>query len=178
MIASVEEYQYPLPIPDEDEVFRQVHKTKLDKETDRFPKESNFIPDSDGLSVYWNAYCTITNIYEYIGISYRHKKTDYKNPKDFFLFKFLVGFIRKIDGVLDVKHSPVYNGNPSPIGFPNNFAHASIIYSDDVEIRLKLADYCNQNYDTSFCPVDFQYLEKEIIALRERLNDTPYHKGK
>lgn len=175
-----EQFRTPLPVPDSDSVFRQCFKLNLKpipgSDSRRFPSDSHFIPDTDGLSVNWDAYCTIDSVYHIIGLTFKHKKETFKNPKDFGLFKIPVAFVRAIENVIDVKHSPVYNGNPASVGNPNNYAHASLIYPDDEEIRLKLSDFCKENHDGSYCEGDFSLLEPEIEDLRKRLNDTPYHR--
>lgn len=175
-----EQFRTPLPVPDSDSVYRQCFKQLLKpipgSEYRRFPKESDFVPHADGLSVNWSAYSSIESIYLLLGISYKHKKPEYKNPREFGLFKLPIAFIRAIENVIDVRHSPVYNGNPAPVGSPNNYAHASIIYPDDEEIRLKLSDYCRENHEHAYCEGNFDLLEPEIEELRRRLDNTPFHR--
>ena len=175
-----EQFLTPLYISSEDDVYRQAHLQSLKPipgNTEfRFPRESHFKPHSDGLSVHWNRYISIHGVYHTIGLSFKKDTCEYKDAKSFKLFSLPVGFIRSIDGVLDIKHSPVFNGSPAPIGFPNNYAHTSLLYPDDEEIRVKLSDYCKDNQEVSNCYVNFTLIDQEIIALRERLDNTEYHR--
>jgi hypothetical protein len=179
LVMTQEQFLIPLYIPNEDSVFRQAHIQSLKpvpgNNEFRFPRESHFKPHPEGLSVHWNRYISIRGVYHIISLSYKKDTTEYKDPKNFKLFSLPVGFIRSIDGVLDVKHSPVFNGSPAPIGFPNNYAHTSLLYPDDEEIRVKLSDYCKDNHQASYCYINFTLIEPEITALRERLDNTEYH---
>lgn len=180
MISTPEEFLTVLPIPDTDLVYRQGHLIKLIKiqgdKKKRFPDETNFVPDPDGLSLHWSAYSTPEYVFKHIGISYKFNSTTYKTYSEFRVFSIPVALFRSLDGVR-VEHTPVYNGNPAPLGVPNNYAHASALYSaEDVEIRLKLSDYCRENYDKSHCSIDFKLLDPIIEDLRERLDQTNYHR--
>lgn len=169
-----------LQISGNDAVYRQAHASILSKmpsdKKKRFPNEAHFKPDSDGLSVNWSRYLSPEEVYHLIGLSFKLGTTDFKDYKAFKIFKLPVEIIRSIEGIEDVVHTPVLNGNPAPIGSPNNYAHASIIYQDDEEIRLKLSDYCQFLYDDSYIPIDIPLLEIEINELRGRLDDTRYHR--
>ncbi|THU34209.1 hypothetical protein FAM09_24635 [Niastella caeni] len=170
----------PLPILDEHNVYRQVHIQDLHpKERDhpeRYPKPSHFKPDPDGLSVYWNQHIDPEGVYNIIGLSYKANKTEFKDPANFFVFSIPVLYLRAVEGISDVSHSPRYIGNPAPIGSPNIYSHASIVYSDDEEIRLKLSDYCKSNHASCHCKIDFSIVEKKVQELRQRLDNTIYHR--
>jgi hypothetical protein len=168
------QFKIPLIIPDKAFVYRQVYKTQLDK-VGRFPKAKHFMPDSDGLSTLWNEFATVKEVYHIIGISYKINKTVYKNPLEFSVFAFPIVFLKGIEGINEILHSPVFCGNPAPVGNPNNYAHASVCYGEDEQIRLNLSDYCSNKFDTAHCPIDFQTIESEVEALRLRLNNTKYH---
>jgi hypothetical protein len=175
-----DEFLAPLPITNDDVVYRQAHMTHLkylpgDKNS-RFPKESHFKPDADGLSVNCCRLIPLNGVYHVIGLTYKFNTTHYKDPRQFQVFSLPVEFIRAIENVSDVVHSPVFHGDPAPIGSPNNYAHTSLLYPDDEEIRLKLSDYCQHNHNISFCPVDFSSIDIEVGALRIRLDDTEYHR--
>lgn len=170
------QFAEPLPIPPESFVLRQANKTILDKEG-RYPKAKHFIPDEDGLSVHWDNFITVEEVFHIIGLSYKFAKEEFKDPCQFHIFKFPVHFLLLIEGIAQVIHSPVFNGNPAPVGMPNNYAHSSICYGQDEEIRLKLSAYCNEEHEVAYCKVqDFELLEKEVEALRLRLNETKYHR--
>ncbi|TWI94760.1 hypothetical protein JN11_04541 [Mucilaginibacter frigoritolerans] len=74
-------------------------------------------------------------------------------------------------------HSPEFKGNPSNVGSPNNKSH-SLVYSDidDLGVRVNLADYPRNNYEDSKCVIDQSAIDKDLEELRQRLNDTEYHK--
>lgn len=174
------EFTTPLLIPDEDAVYRQAfigHLVKLPANKNiRYPSESHFKPDPDGLSVHWCRYIGLNGVYHILGLSYRKGTTQYKDYKAFRVFTLPVEYLRLLEGIQEVTHSPVFNGDPAKIGFPNNYAHTSVIYPDDEEIRMKLSDYCMFYYDNSYRPADFALLDTEINKLRERLDNTPYHR--
>lgn len=172
------EFKTPLPLSPEDGVYRQTHLSQMDKNgapNKKFPKASHFSPDPDGLSVHWDRHIQPQGVFHIIGLSYRVGKSEYKNPRDFRLFHFPVGWLRQLEGLVDVVHSPVFHGNPAPVGSPNNYAHASLIYPDDEEIRLKLSNYCQKNFENCHCQVDFDLLDIELSELRARQNMTSYH---
>ena len=177
---TVAEFKAPLPIANEDAVFRQAHTSQLgvmkEDKNKRFPKPSHFKPDPDGLSVHWDRFIDVEGVFTIIGLSYRTGTTEYKDPKMFCVFSFPVGFVRAVEGVEDVIHTPFFNGDPASVGCPNNYSHSSILYPDDEEIRLKLSDYCRSNYEGCICTANFEMLEKAIAELRERLDETPFHR--
>ena len=165
-------------IPDDSFLYRQAHILSNTHQVDnkRIPNESHFSPDEDGLSVYWDKYANEQFIYCYIALSYKFKSDKFKDYRAYKIYKFPTEIFRKIQDVSDVLHSPVYYGNPAPVGFPNNKSHSLVIYPNDVEIRLKLTDYVKEFYSEAHCEYDVKLLDKEISNLRERLNDTPFHK--
>lgn len=176
-----EEFLKPLPITNEDHVYRQVHWSALQKSDSnkkkKFPNASHFTPDADGLSVNLAKLITLNGVYHIIGISFKPNTTEFKSYKDFKVFRFSFSFLRSIENIKSVLHSPVLNGNPAPVGNPNNYAHASVLYGeDDEDVRLKLSTYCDSNYEQALCTADFTSIDKEVAELRERLNDTPYHR--
>ncbi len=176
---TVEEFLTELPIPDENIVFRQASSGYLihppGNKQCRYPNESHFMPDEDGLSVSWNQHITVEGLYHLIGLTYKTKKTEYKNPKEFKVFSFPVAFLRQLDG-LQVNHTPWLRGNPAPVGDPNNYAHASIRFSDeDQEIRVKLSDYCREYNEQSLQNVNFDDVLTELEVLRAQLNTSIYH---
>ena len=180
MISTQAQFLTSIPVYETDLVYRQIPLNHLVKSASdkkkRFPNEAHFAPHADGLSVHWNAYCTVESIFKLIGISHKYGSLDFKNPREYRLFSIPVIFLRSLDNV-KVEHSPVFNGNPAPIGTPNNYAHASVIYGiEEVEIRIKLRDYCSENYNISHSPIDFALLDPEIDELRSRLDNTPYHR--
>jgi hypothetical protein len=170
-------YQTPLPIPDKHHLYRHTHYDDLDKEGRRYPKAKHFkLREGElELSVNWDAHITVEEVFYLIGLGYNAKQ-QFKDYTKFKVFKLEVDFLRKLTGIEKVVHSPVFNGNPAPVGSPNNYAHASIYYPDDEEIRIKLSNYCNDDYNNKHCEADFALLEPVVQELRSRLNNTRYHK--
>ena len=164
------------PIPDEDNIYRHCHHTNVIKEKPlRFPNEAHFKPDPDGLSVNWDRKITIPQIFILIGLSF-NRNDWFIDHKQFQLFRFPVSFLRSVSGIESVEHDPVFHGNPSPIGKPNNPAHALVKYPDDEEIRMTLSDYARVNSSESYSPFAVNSLNAEIEELRSRLPDVPYNK--
>lgn len=171
-----EDYQNPLPISDDHGLYRQVHFQQLEKGK-RYPMSRHFKYEEDGMSMHWDQYATVETVYHQIGLTYKVNKQAYKKPADFSVFRFPVSLLRTIEGISRVIHSPHLTGNPAPIGSPNNFAHASVVTAGDLEeVRLKLADYCNELFDVAYCTVDMDMIVAEINALREKGDQTVYHK--
>lgn len=163
-------------IPDGDHVYRHCHHMDVIKQKPlRFPNEAHFKPDPDGLSVNWDEKITIRQIFILIGLS--HNRNDrFIDQKQFHIFRFPVSFLRSVSGIESIEHDPVFHGIPSPIGKPNNPAHALVKYLDDEEIRLVLSDYARENNAESYCPFEVNSLNTEIEALRSRVPDVPYNR--
>lgn len=170
----------PLLIGNEDFVYRQVHVQALLKlpasKKRRYPNETHFVPDPDGLSVYWKKQIELKNVFITIGLSYKFNTNEFKDHTLFKVFEFPVAFIKTIEGISQVLHAPVFNGDPAPVGYPNIFSHSLVAYENDPEIRLKLSDYCRDNNNSSFCDFDVHSIDNEVGKLRDKLNDTPFHK--
>lgn len=171
-----EEFKVSIPVPETASVYRQVHLQQLDK-IGRFPKASHFFPDPDGLSVNWDEFSNPDHVYHIIGISYKKDQEVFKNCRDFKVVKLPIIFLRSIEGIEDVIHSPIYQGDPATIGFPNIYCHASVLYGqEDEETRIKLSTYCAANQEICDCNVDLDKLEEEIKLLREKLDQTAFHR--
>ncbi len=167
------------PITDNCIFFRHVpimHTSKNDKKR-RFPNESHFSlhPEDDGLSFNWSEYADQNKGLIVLGLT-KGKKGDFINIKNYLEFKIPVSVLKKTSENVKLSHDPLFNGNPSDVGKPNNKSHALFTYDpDDVEIRVQLSHYCNST-DDSFCVVNHDELSESIARLQERANDTPYHK--
>lgn len=169
------EFKTILPIAAEHAVYRQVHLNDLDK-AGRFPKAKHFIPHSDGLSTNWKELTTLKEAFYIIGLSYKFGKTIFKNIRDFRMFELPVQFLRSLEGITSLEHSPTLNGDPAAIGTPNIHFHASLVFGDDEEIRLKLSTYCNDEYQSCYLEADYDSLEPAIEDLRQKLQETKYHR--
>lgn len=139
-------------IPDIDFVLRQVPVTQTAPSGRRVPNEAAFKlrPRENGLSVNWEKYLDVKGNYILLGLTFNNKNT-FNEYTSFKIFRLEVGYIRSISGVTDVLHDPVFRGEPTLVGQPNNRAHSLIICDDDEEIRMKLSDYCRENFDISDC---------------------------
>jgi len=162
-------------IPDGDSLYRHVHFSKYDK-TDKFPLPDAFIPDPDGLSLYWEKYVPhVKEVYYLIGLSFT-AKSKFKDHTGFLIFKIPKNNFIIIDGVQSVSHDPLQYAMPK-VGRPNNRSHSLAIYDDsNLQVRQILSAYCRGNYKTCFCKFDLNSINKELNELRDRLENTPYHK--
>ncbi|MEX2411971.1 MAG: hypothetical protein WD607_11515 [Candidatus Paceibacterota bacterium] len=131
-------------IPDDSSLFRHVHKTNMDKRNRRIPSESNFSikKGDEGLSVDWDKYTTPGKIFARISNTYKFGKTEFKDHKDFYIYKLDTRFVRNIPDVRKISHDPLFNGDPASIGNPNNRAHSLVLFDlhNDPEVRTKLRD--------------------------------------
>lgn len=165
-------------IPDNAFVYRQILPHEwIGLKKRRFPSESHFElrPDEEGLSVNWDKYITVENNYILIALT-KNSKDKFQNHTAYKIFRYPTELFRNIEGIEDLIHKPVFNGNPAPIGKPNNQSHSEAIYVNDPEILLKLSDYCNVEHETSFCKFNVNSINDRVKELKAMLNDTPFHK--
>lgn len=157
-------------IPNEDNVYRNIHFSQLKKyKPKRRPNETDFIPGEDGLSVNWDKYCTIDYAFILIGL---HKKNNgnYLKPNEFQIIRFNVGELRDIKlvddkRIDDVVHDPQIE----------NKSHSLVCFNDDEEIRLKMCDIVEADYDNRVLkPDSFPKIDEKLLKLREefRAKDT------
>lgn len=129
-------------IPDKDNVYRQVHKNFM-KKNSNLPSAKEFRKkaDEEGISVNWDKYVSPQEVLQIIGKTYKKGSEDFKDPGNYHLFQLNVGEVRAIESVKDVLHDPIWN-DPELVGNPNNFAHSLIILEEenDTEFRLKIAE--------------------------------------
>lgn len=172
---------YPIEmIPDESYVYRQVlpyERKRVGKKRRRFPSESHFElrVGENGLSVHWDKYINVKKIYLLLSLTH-NSKGNFLNHTAFKVFRYPVQFLRSIDKIEDVIHTPNFYGNPAPVGKPNNRAHADVLYENDMEIFVKLRDYCDEEYDNAYCKFNVNSINDKSEKLRKLLNDTEFHK--
>jgi len=172
---------YPIEvIPDDAHVYRQVlphERERVGKKRRRFPSEHHFElrPDEKGLSVHWDKYITVRNIYLLLSLTH-NLKGNFLNHTAFKVFRYPVKFLRNIQKIEDVIHTPNFYGNPSPIGKPNNRAHADVVYENDMEVFVKLRDYCDEEYEYAHCEFDVNSINDKVEELKNLLNDNEFHK--
>ena len=150
-------------IPNEDYVFRNtpLFQFKQWSENKRRPNEADFIPDLDGLSVNWEKYCTLEEVFILIGLS-KNRSGNYLDQRNFKTIQFNVGVLRSLTRLegdpIDVIHDPK----------ENNYSHSLVCYSEDEEeIRVKLCELVHQNYESMVMkPADFSSIEKQIEKLK------------
>ena len=171
---------YPIEvIPDDSHVYRQVlpHERKVGNKKRRFPSEYHFelrIREK-GLSVHWDKYITVEKIYLLLSLTNNSNKK-FLNHTAFKVFRYPVKFLRSIEKIEDVVHTPNFYGDPSPIGKPNNRAHADVLYQNDMEIFVKLRDYCDEEYDYAHCKFDVNSINEKVEELKSLFNDNEFHK--
>jgi len=181
MDEAVKEIDQGFPIEDIDDtslLYRTITIMATTKGSDkrRFPNEGAFAlrPHETGLSLNWSKYCCENKSLIVKGLT-----KSLRDPFNFIdvspniVFNFPSNFLKSYG---ELKHTPIYLGNPSPVGLPNNISHSELTPYEELKMRMDLADYCNQNHASSFCKTNMSDLKLEIENLRQRLNDTPYHR--
>lgn len=143
----------------------------------RFPNEAHFELRKGelGLSVNWDKYMNIESNYILIALTQNQSNGKFQEHTAYKIFKYPVSLFRSIEKIDEVVHKPIFNGNPSPVGKPNNRSHAEVIYENDMEIFVKLSDYCLENYDNAYCEFDVNSINDKVKELKALLNNTPYH---
>lgn len=165
-------------IPDKDYVFRQsVPRERTGTKKRKFPNESHFqLKDGErGLSVNWKRFITLEENFLLISITYSRKNI-FLDHRIFKIFQYPVALFRNIKQIEDVIHSPEENGDPSPVGKPNNPSHSEVLYKNDIEIFVKLSDYCAENFEEAYCEFDVNSINEKAKELRANLNKTKYHR--
>jgi hypothetical protein len=170
-------------IPATDHVARHCFVGQTQKRGGRrFPSPDCFAlrKGEEGLSVNWHE--RIDTSVHFILIGLQHNKLgEFLNPKSFRIFTLPVKFLRDLSGIDKVEHVPVFNGDPAPIGKPNNPWHAEVYYADrdnNTDVRLQLSEYCQHAGSESHKEFPNGQLEQHIAALQSRGNNTPYHRIK
>lgn len=171
---------YPVEfIPDESYVFRQtVPRDRTGSKKRKFPNESHFeLREGEaGLSVNWDKYIDVEKNYLLLSLTKSSKSGNLLDYSMFKIFKYPVSLFRSISKIDNVNHVPIFNGNPSAVGSPNNQAHSEVCYENDIEICVKLSDYCNACFDDSYCEFDVSSINDKVLELREMLDNSPFHK--
>lgn len=121
-------------------LYVRVHKGNV--KPDSSPTASAFVntpKDGGNLSSDWCKYTSPEISRSLIGRQ-KNGKGEYKNPLDFYIWKFQVSALRLMDVKQIVVHEPFYQ-NPEIDGSPNNRAHSIIIGSKPVnhaEFKIKI----------------------------------------
>jgi hypothetical protein len=160
-MEGVQEKEY---IPNEDHVFRNIRYSSWSKKPNkRRPIEADFILDDgeDGLSVNWDKYCDLEKCFILIGLI--RTQRGFLPIGDWKVIRFNVGALRGIalsdeKKVEDVVYDPK----------PKNNSHSLVLYENDEEIRVKLCEIVERDYDKMVhkCP-DYNKVQEKLETLRE-----------
>ena len=129
-------------IPNEDRIYCFVHKANVDYKNGGKPRAAAFqnTPrDGSNLSSDWSKYSTPEETKNRIGKQFKANSQNFKNPNDYGVLQFEVGFLRQEELRQEIEHDPIFN--PMELdGIPNNQSHTIIIGEKDEETRLKMKE--------------------------------------
>ncbi|GEM_PF-4405491 len=143
----------------------------------RIPNESVFElrEGEEGLSMNWDRYICENKSLILRGLTYKKNSTDFIDPSSCLVFKLPISMITDY---ANVRYSPVFIDNPSPVGSPNNKSHCDIIPSSEgmaLKLMMDLVDYCKNEHEKAFCNTKFKTIRPKLEEYRERGNNTPFH---
>lgn len=105
---------------------RVFHKNLKDDNSPTTNAFSNTPKEGDNLSSDWCKYCSPNSSRALIAKQKSQTTGQYKNPYDFYIWKFNVLALHLLDVTQRVEHQPTYN-EPEIDGEPNNRVHSIII---------------------------------------------------
>ncbi|OYD43934.1 hypothetical protein [Sphingobacterium cellulitidis] len=143
----------------------------------RIPNESVFElrEGEEGLSMNWDKYICEKKSLILRGLTYKKNSTDFIDPSSCLVFKLPTSMIKDY---ANIKYSPIFIGNPSPIGFPNNKSHCDVIPSNEgmaLKLMMDLVDYCKNEHEKAFCDTNYKSLRPILEEYRAQGNNTPFH---
>lgn len=152
-------------IPNEDSIFRNIHCASYKKwSPKRRPNEADFRFDKDGMSVTWEKYCTLTELFIIIGLQ-KNKSGQYRNPKEFKVIKFNVKQLRNLilstGETLKVIYSPT----------EENIGHSLVCCPNEElldEVRLKLCDMV-ETFEEPLIQPDIEVVNNLLLNKREQV---------
>lgn len=166
-------------IPSEAILYRYVHFGQASKEEGRrFPNDSHFIlkPGHVGLSFNWDKYCDLPKNFILKGLTFKENSDQYFNHADYLIFQIPAAVMMKIPNIDGIKFDPIFQGNPSQRGQPNNKSHAQLYFDEDnLGVRTILSSFCKDSSE-ALCKLKPKTVNDELEALRQMGNETPYHK--
>lgn len=120
-------------------LYIRIHINYISK--DGLPSKSAFSntpKEGTNLSSDWCQYCSPQTSRDLIG-KQKNSKGVFKNPAQFFIWRFRVFSLRNMDILQIVRHDPIFN-DPEKDGKPNNRAHSIIIGNkpNEAEFRTKM----------------------------------------
>lgn len=154
-------------IPDNHFVFRSIRYSGWSKQNKKRPQEACFSPIPDGLSVNWEKYCDLENVFVILGSSKNIGNGKYKEFREFRAIKFKVEEIRNMQLLepfeIDVIHNPQ----------PDNYSHSLVCYDENSEeIRIKLADIVEAQYDLIvFSPPNHASIQAKVEEIRKKADE-------
>jgi len=169
-------------ISEKDFLYRHCHylkRERISKKIKRHPNETSFIlrDGEEALSFNWSKYADPERSYIVLGLTYSNSSENFIQYQDYTFFRYPYKHLSEIAGVSDISHDFLFIDNPSPVGKPNNRSHTAVsLDDDDLAIRVNLSDYVKDNYDECKCEVSLNDVQRVLTLLREKLNDTEYHK--
>ena len=122
-------------------LFVRIHKSNI-KPGDKSPSVSSFANTprtDDNLSSDWCKYATPESSRQLIG-KQKNKQGNYKNPFDFYIWRFNIQALMKMYVPQRIVHDPLYN-EPELDGEPNNQAHSKIVgekRENEAEFKLQI----------------------------------------
>lgn len=167
-------------IDDEFPLLRHIASDKRQTKNDRkFPGADHFAIRKDlgenSLSFNWGKYADIKISYSLIGITIGNNGK-FISPGSYVFYKYPKDILKSLPKFEKIIHSPDWNGNPSPIGKPNNKSHALLFCGDfNASTRAVLSLYCQEN-ESAKLTYKLAAVLKEIEELKKRGNNTPFHK--
>ncbi len=108
-------------------LFVRVHSSLVNKK-DNTPSASAFTntpKNSDNLSSDWCKYATCESTRQ-LTAKISHPKGGYKNPSDYYVWRFSIVELIKVYVLQRIEHDPIHN-SPEIDGEPNNRAHTKIV---------------------------------------------------
>ena len=157
----------------------QQRKHDLDRNY-KFPDPGHFaLRDDigeDSLSLNWERYADSKRCFEVLGLTHG-KSGDFLEYSNYVFFRYPLETIKSIPKFEKIVHDPTFNGNPSPVGKPNNLAH-TLLYcgSFDLASRSLLSRYCQGNLDSQVA-LKIKSIRKDIEELKQRAPNIPHHKN-
>ena len=122
-------------------LFVRVHESLINKK-ENTPSASAFTNSpkkADNLSSDWCKYSTSENTRQFVA-KLKHPKGGYRNPSDYYIWRFSIIALIKLYIYQRIEHDPVYN-SPEIDENPNNRAHTKIIGDkpdNQAEFRIQI----------------------------------------
>ncbi len=168
-IATVNDPVEPQTIPSDTVLYRHIH-LKMVSNKKHVPSPTCFANKpqhtDDGLSVDWAQITAPELSLAILGRTYRKDTQELKNPAEYGLYRIEGSYLSQLEIANRTRHDPVFHGDPPRQGWPNNPAHAVVIYAeeDELQMRVKLQNHAKE------VEVDRQLIEGigEMLSAKEQ----------